>query len=244
MPKRPQHYYRPSSMEEALSLLTQPNAAPLAGGTRLLANDIEPDRVVDLQALGLDGITHESGELRIGAMTRLADIENHDIPNGELLKLAVYRAGPNTFRNAATLGGVIGSREPDSELLALLLAMEAALVFADRDSLSLADYLTPDERPKGLITEIHVPWAGGIGSLERVARTPADSPIVSVAVWKTSRIMVGASGISPRPTLVDVNHLQVTHPGDFRGSTAYRQEMLTVLLRRALEKVSSQGSNQ
>lgn len=240
MPKRPQQYYRPSSMDEALRLLTQPDAAPLAGGTRLLMNDIEPDIVVDLQALGLDGITHQGGELRMGAMTRLAEIESHELPNGELLKLAVYRAGPTTFRNAATLGGVVGSREPDSELLALLLAMEAVLDFADRDSLSLADYLTPDERPEGLITEIRIPWAGGIGSLERVARTPADSPIVSVAVWKTTRIVVGASGISPRPMLVDVNNLQVTHSGDFRGSTAYRREMLTVLLQRALDRVSDQ----
>lgn len=236
MPKRPQHYYRPKTIDEALKLLAQPDAAPLAGGTRLLANDVEPNAVVDLQDLGLSGLSREGVMLRIGAMTRLAEIHDHEIP--ALLKLAVYRAGPNTFRNAATLGGVIGSREPDSELLALLLAMEAELLFADRDSLRLVDYLAPDDRPRGLITEIRIPRIEGAGGLERVARTPADTPIVSVAVWKTHHLTVGASGISPRPSLVDPDHLQVTHPGDFRGSVEYRRAMLSVLLRRAMEAVN------
>lgn len=235
MPKRPRNYYRPQTIEEALALLEQPNAAPLAGGTRLLANDIEVETVVDLQDLGLSGIERDENTLYIGAMTRLVDLENYQAP--EVLKRAIHRAGANTFRNQATLGGLIASREPDSELLALLLTMETQLRFADRDDMMLIDYLTPDEHPQGLITEIHAPLQNGVGAIERVARTPADTPIVAVAVWKTDKLTVAASGISPRPTLLDTANPQVTHPGDFRGSATYRQEMVKVLLRRAFEAV-------
>lgn len=235
MPKRPKHYYRPQTIEEALHLLAQPYAAPLAGGTRLLANDIAAETVVDLQDLGLSGIERDGDTLYIGAMTRLIDLENDNVP--DVLKLAIHRAGANTFRNQATLGGLIASREPDSELLALLLTMETQLRFADRDDMALVDYLTPDERPQGLITEIHVRLENGIGAIERVARTPADTPIVAVAVWKTDKLAVAASGISARPMLLDTDNPQVTHPGDFRGSAAYRQEMVKILLRRALEAV-------
>ncbi len=236
MPKRPQHYYRPKSLDEALALLNQPDSAPLAGGTRLLANDVPASIVVDLQDLNLSGLADENGVLHVGAMTRLAELHAADIP--EILKVAIYRAGANTFRNAATLGGLIASREPDSELLALLLTLHTTLIFADREPLSLADYLAPDERLHGLITDVQIPYAGGIGAIERVARTPADTPIVAVAVWKMGQEMnVAACGISARPMLVEMDNLQVTHPGDFRGSVDYRREMLTVLLRRALDSL-------
>ena len=39
MPKQPTAYHRPHSVEEALTLLRQPNTVPLAGGTALLATE-------------------------------------------------------------------------------------------------------------------------------------------------------------------------------------------------------------
>ena len=39
MPQKPTAYYRPTSLDEALQLLRQPNTVPLAGGTDLLATE-------------------------------------------------------------------------------------------------------------------------------------------------------------------------------------------------------------
>jgi CO/xanthine dehydrogenase FAD-binding subunit len=145
-----------------------------------------------------------------------------------VLKQAIYLAGPNTFRHAATLGGLVASGEPDSELLALLIAMDAALSFADRDDISVAGFLRQPVR--GLITHIRIPSLSGEGNVQRVARTPADKPIVAVVAWNGR---VAASGIAPHPVLLE-DDTTVTHPGDFRGSQEYRAAMLDVLRRRAM----------
>lgn len=258
MPQRPQEYYRPTDLAEAIKLLALPDAAPLGGGTRLLAGDVSAKIIVDLQALGLSGIDLLDNQLRIGATTTLATLyDAGEISGGacELLRQAIMAAGPNTFRNAATLGGVVGSREPSSELLALLLVLDAYLLLAGEtvSEMPLADYLAPDERPKGLITQIVIPWGEGKGGIARVGRTPADDPIVAVAAWQPTgqSTRLAAVGISARPVrlpnapspLTEAKitaaaaeaQESVTHPGDFLGSTEYRRAMAGVLTRRALQ---------
>jgi putative selenate reductase FAD-binding subunit len=273
MVARPSSYHRPKNLEEALRLLAEPDTVPLAGGTTLLAEKSSA-AVVDLQDLGLDGIHLEDGQLRLGAMTRLVDLDDYllaqdDAEDGDrpgscmpLLRRAIRQAGPNTYRNAATIGGVVGARLPDSELLAALLALETEIALHEpgETTLTLQEYLGPDERPAGLITEILLPWEEGKGASERVARTPADYPIVSVTVWqprgKVPRL--AATGIDQRPVRLNAAEeklgatldddsieqatgaaaLQVRHPGDFRGSAAYRSDMVVVLTRRVLRQAA------
>jgi probable selenate reductase FAD-binding subunit len=269
MPKRPSAYFRPQSLDEALSLLSRPQAMALAGGTALLASDVNGE-VVDLQELGLDQVEFLNGRLLAGTMVRLAALAEYLEENGRredpttLLSKAIRQAGPNTFRNAATLGGVIASRPADSELLAALLVLEAELTLqtAGRPAatLSLSDYLAADERPAGLITEIAIPWQNGQAISERVARTPADYPIVSITAWQPDggTVRLAATGIRQRPLrlataedalangLVEDATLAKAaaaasqasnHPGDFRGDTAYRAQMAAVLTRRVLTQI-------
>lgn len=267
MPQKPTAYYRPSSLDETLQLLRRPNTVPLAGGTALLATEDGIDSaVVDLQDAGLGhlGWADDGRLLRVGAMVRLADLEELVTPLAELqgaaalLKEAIHRAGPNTFRHAATLGGVVASRPPDSELLAALLVLDATvnLRLPAPETLTLAAYLQDDERPPGLVTELLVYWQPGTGASERVARTPADQPIVSVTAWRPDggTIRLAATGVGPRPQHLTAAEAVVSggldsesidaaaaraqasadHPGDFRGDGAYRAKMAGVLTRRVL----------
>lgn len=263
MPKRATAYYRPKTLEDALTLLARPNVVPLAGGTTLLAGDVEA-AVVDLQALGLDHIHVEEDKLYIGAMVRLADWAAFLRANSqerypvELLQNAIHRAGPNTYRNAATAGGVVAARLPDSELLAAMLVLEGELFLQapEGQTVALADYLAAAERPSGLITEIRLSWTAGWGGSERVARTPADYPIVSVTAWQPDEqpLRLAASGIDERPVRLDraeeilagglsaeavdlaatAAAEQCSHPGDFRGDADYRSKMAAVLTGRIL----------
>ena len=268
MPKQPTAYYRPRSIDEALNLLRQPNTVPLAGGTTLLATEEGIDSaVVDLQDAGLNALSwaDDGRLLRLGAMVRLADLDEFLAPltshqgGAALLRQAIGRAGPNTYRHAATVGGIVAARLPDSELLAALLAMDAtvSLRLPAPETISLAAYLADDEPPPGLITELLVFWPAGRGAAERVARTPADYPIVSVTLWQAhdSTPRLAATGIGPRPlrltaaeatlrsdhdkvaiaAAAEAARAAATHPGDFRGDAAYRAEMATVLTRRVLE---------
>jgi probable selenate reductase FAD-binding subunit len=251
VPKRPTHYYRPENLDEALRLLAQSDMLPLAGGTKLLAGDVD-SAVVDLQALGLNQLDWSHGQLQVGATATLTEIaaalaEKNDGP-AEFLQQAVHYAGPNTYRNAATLGGTIASRLPDSELLAALLVLEAQLHLANNQEMSLADYLAAEERPSTLITAVTIPWTAGQGRSERVARTPADYPIVSITLWQPAKgaARLAATGLGERPfrlTTAEANLDNIDaaataaqaanqHPGDFRGDAAYRAEMAAVLTRR------------
>ncbi|HEX6385779.1 MAG TPA: FAD binding domain-containing protein [Anaerolineae bacterium] len=270
MAKRPGVYYRPQSLDEALRLLAQADVVPLAGGTRLLAGETGKALagVVDLQDLGLNQIKWQREvtlpRLHLGAMTRLADLASFlDQPEAAagptwLLQTAIQRAGPNTYRNAATAGGIIASRLPDSELLAALLLLEATLTLRtpEETTMSLIDYLDAGERPPGLITDVTIPWTEGEGSSHRVARTPADTPIVAIMCWQPagSAPRLAATGLGERPFrlteaeailaagITDTTVEQAAaaaqaanrHPGDFRGDDAYRAKMAAVLTRRVL----------
>ncbi|MFQ5420006.1 MAG: FAD binding domain-containing protein, partial [Anaerolineae bacterium] len=134
MPKKPTAYHRPESLDEALALLAKPATFALAGGTRLLAGDVE-GVVVDLQNLGLNRVEWADGRLHIGATTTLTNLsqalaDQPEATPAALLQNGIAYAGPNTYRNAATLGGIIASRPADSELLAALLVLDAELLAA------------------------------------------------------------------------------------------------------------------
>jgi carbon-monoxide dehydrogenase medium subunit len=184
-----------------------------------------------------------------------------DLPNNAaaaLLQAAIHQAGPNTYRNAATLGGTIASRLPDSELLAALLVLEATVTLhgsSSHNTVSLSDYLADEERPSGLITTVTIPLPAGSGASHRVARTPADYPIVSITGWRLTdgSVRLAATGLGERPFRL-TNAEQATqtsietaataaaaannHPGDFRGSASYRADMATVLTRRTLNQLN------
>lgn len=273
MPKKPKVYFRPDSLDDALTLLAKPGYVALGGGAHLLATEagLDTEAVVDLQSSGLGTITYnpESSVLSVGGTARLVDLvdflQNEEIPGGlpALLSEAVHRAGPNTYRNAATLGGVIASRLPDSELLAALLVVEAMLDLRlpQPESISLAAYLGAEARPTGLITAVRVPVQPGQSASARVARTPADYPIVSVTGWLPTgkAVRLAATGIDEVPLrLVEAEskvdaaldeasidnaavaaQASARHPGDFRGDAAYRAEMAAVLTRRVLRELAA-----
>ncbi len=271
MPQKPDSYHRPESLEEALALLAKPGSAPLAGGTKLLASEtgLPGTAVIDLQALGLSQAqlvtANDAQTLALGAtltLTKLSRFLEAELPENEvaaLLQTVIHQAGPNTYRNAATLGGTIASRLPDSELLAALLVLDSTVTLhtpSNQNSITLADYLADAERPHGLITTVTVPVLAGSGTSHRVARTPADYPIVSITGWRMAdgSIRLAATGLGERP--FRLNGAEKTaqdsiaeaaiaasaanaHPGDFRGEANYRAEMAAVLTRRTLNQLQN-----
>ena len=49
-------YHRPTTLDEALTLLAQPNRTPLGGGTLLSHSKSDSVEAVDLQSLSLDSV--------------------------------------------------------------------------------------------------------------------------------------------------------------------------------------------
>lgn len=129
-------YAAPGSLDEAVSLLAKnSDARVLAGGHGLL---VEPGRsrvakslLVDLRKVpGLAGIEKAGpGGVKIGAMTTLAAIAadaglKKTYP---ALALAAEMTGDPQMRNRATIGGSIASSDPEADIPALLLALDATI---------------------------------------------------------------------------------------------------------------------
>ena len=236
-------YHRPQTLPDALSLLAQPGAAPLAGGLGLIPANADTHTVVDLQALGLDTIETANDRLTLGAMTRLQDLVDSDlVPAG--LRQAAHRAGPNTFRNMATLGGILAAGDWETEFLAALLVFDTHVTLATPDqdhTLPLPDFLANRSAylANALIIECSLA-ADGATAAAQVARTPADTPIVAAVARKTDdgALHLALSGVALTPILVAPDQLDaLTPPADFRGSADYRKTMAHTLAQRVIAEV-------
>jgi xanthine dehydrogenase YagS FAD-binding subunit len=103
-------YARPTTLDEAIELLSRDGAAPLAGGTDL-AGQIdrgirEPELLVDLQALGLADIEPDGDGVRLGAAATLDEISRSELvhPYAAVATAAELAASP-LLRNRGTVGG-------------------------------------------------------------------------------------------------------------------------------------------
>lgn len=104
----------PKTLDEASELSAQhgSNAALLAGGCDLLDqlkhNWRRPAYVINLKGIsGLKGVTQDSNQLRIGALTQLDEIE-HDSTTEKLfpaLQMSAARVATPQIRNMGTVGG-------------------------------------------------------------------------------------------------------------------------------------------
>jgi len=233
-------YERPASLEEALVALEQSHAVLVGGGTRLTAaTGAEPVLVVDLQAAGLEGVRRSGeGTVVLGATTTLEDLAaSPELP--EVVREAARREQPSSLRALSTLGGCVASADFESELLATLLVHRAAVRLAARSGLSvapLADLLAePGQLTGRIIVSVEIE-VGGQSAVARVARTPADRPIVAVVARRDTQgmLLLAFSGVAHAPVLVD-NPEALEPPGDFRGSSEYRKAMAEVLGVRARE---------
>jgi CO/xanthine dehydrogenase FAD-binding subunit len=244
-------YHRPASLAEALRLLSRSgiNTTIVAGGTYINAHmDNMVDEVIDLQAIGLTEVSYSSDHLTLGAMVRLQSlVEDSQAPS--LLREAVHREGPNTLRYAATVGGLVVGASKESELLAALLVFEAEVQIQSTHGskrLPLADFWrdVPAALDGGLVTAVSLAaLATGKTASARVARTPADQPIVAAAARldPSGQLHLALCGVSQTPILVDPNNVKaaVNPPGDFRGSSEYRRQMAATLARRVVSAVQT-----
>ena len=130
-------YHTPASVAEALDLITSygNNGRFIAGGTDLLIamkkREAAPDHLISLSNVtAMKGITYaDNGEVQIGALTTLAEIERSDIVKNKFLPLrdAVYVMASAQVKNLATIGGNLCSAVPSADTAPPLIALNASL---------------------------------------------------------------------------------------------------------------------
>ena len=115
----PFQYYEPQSLDEVTALLTgdDTGACIIGGGSDLLdevkEGIISPASLVSLASVpDLVGIAENDEDLRIGAMTTIADVAGHPVIRTAYTALAEAAGGLATpqIRNVGTLGGNLNQR--------------------------------------------------------------------------------------------------------------------------------------
>ena len=241
-------YHRPKTLDEALALLTQPDTRPLGGGTLLSQGKSDSVHAVDLQLLGLDSLRVNGNALELGATLTLQTLlESEHCP--EALKRALKLEAPLNIRNSATVAGTLVSCDGRSTFATVLLAFDAKITVISNQSsvISLGEFLPL--RPRGLITSITFPLNLKL-AFEYVSRTPADKPIVCVALaqWNSGRTRLAVGGYGKSPMLaidgtasddVATAARNAFHEAtDDYGSAEYRMDVASTLAKRCLGSVN------
>ncbi len=256
-------YHRPQSVEQALNLLArpQPETRPLGGGSFLTQPSTIDFAVVDLQALGLDGLEMQGGSLKLGATLTLQNLLEAFDDGGSLsapsvqtkgdlegLRQAILHEAALNLRQAASVAGALMAADGRSPFAAAMLAADAQLtVLPGPQQLGLGDVLPvrADVLRARLISQVSLP-ANLVLRYAAVGRTPADRPIVcaAVACWPSGRTRLALGGFGSAPTLAfdggEAGGLEsaassaYADAGDAWASAEYRAAVAAVLARRCL----------
>ena len=259
-------YHSPQTLDEALALLSQPNRTPLGGGTLLSHLKSDSVEAVDLQSLSLNTINRQGNNLEMGATVTLQQLlESEQCP--DTWKSALKLEAPLNIRNSATLAGTLVAGDARSTLATILFALDAKLEIR---SINKIDLMEIESRPlkqevailglgeflplrldpvRGkLITSISVPLNCKF-AFDYVSRTPADKPIVCVALaqWNSgrTRLVLGGYGKSPLLAMDGTEaegietaaHNAFHEATDEWASAEYRMDVATTLAKRCLESV-------
>lgn len=226
----PFEYVVPQTFDQAIGLLDpdDPNVRPVGGGTAIMlmmkAGVMRPTRLISLHRIAgkhREISTNHNGELVIGALARLSDLEHSEIvAKGWPVLTRAFRALSNPrVRNVATIGGNLAHGDPHMDLPPVLSVLNARLIATSTrgsreisvDVLCTGYYetvLLADE----LISEIIVPPMGQqlAAYMKVTTRVSHDWPALGIGVSLQSygdkieniRLIVGAA--TDRPTRLTI----------------------------------------
>jgi len=197
-------YLAAHSINEAVALLDQhgEDAKVLAGGQSLIPllrfRLASPSVLIDINRIdGLEYLRETDGTLRIGALTREAELDSSSLIRERypiLFDTSRVVADP-VVRNWATVGGNIAHADPANDHPATMLAMGARVVAigpAGERVLPIEEFFTdmPFETAlhhNELLTEIRVPAPvqGSGGAYFKLERKVGDYAIAGVAAYIT-----------------------------------------------------------
>ncbi|MEM0129801.1 MAG: FAD binding domain-containing protein [Thermoplasmata archaeon] len=275
----PSELLTPSTPREAIAAL---GASPpgetvvLAGGTDLAldlgAGRLRPRRLLSLRRLPWRFLEWSpEGSLRIGSTLplRAVELDRRVVERHPGLVEAIRAVGGVALRHRATLGGNIVRSSPSSDLLPILLALDAEVDLTGPQGdrrVDLGGLLDRSRSPRmaaaELVRSVGIPEPRPSAYLWQRIRPVNDISQVGVAVARSPRdgrwrIAVGSilpgprripeaeaalgTGADPGPERVGQAAEAVAGSGPFagdrRGSDAYRQRLVRVLIRRAIDRV-------
>lgn len=191
-------YATPSTLEEALSMLSQAGdeGKILAGGQSLIPvmklRLAAPEMIIDLGKIdGMRGISEDGDWLVVGAMTPHHEVATNAliIEHASLLAKASQTVADPQVRHRGTFGGALVHADPAGDLPAPALAMDCEFVIVGPGgsrTVGAADFFvdlfTTAVGEDEILTQIRVPKMTGWGSdYQKFVRVAQQWSIVGVA---------------------------------------------------------------
>jgi len=258
------NYHRPSSVQEALTLLRNADDGKfMAGGQTLIPTMKQrlamPSDVIDLGGVKeMVGICPDGDDVVvIGGMTSHATIANSELVAGKLHGLSelVKVVGDPQVRNRGTIGGSIANNDPAADYPGAVVGLDATVV-TDRRRIAADDFFTgmfetaleEDE----LVVSIRFPVP--VRSQYMKFPNPASrySMAGSFVAETKDGIRVAVTGAGPTvfrwteaeqaltsrfdPAAIDALSLPADDlNSDIHGSAAYRANLVKVMTKRAVQ---------
>jgi carbon-monoxide dehydrogenase medium subunit len=255
-------YHRPQSLSAAVDGLANTDAKALAGGMTLLPTMKQrlasPAALIDLKNVPeLAGITREGGNLRIGAMSRHADVAASSVVQAAIPALAKLASGIGDphVRNMGTIGGSLANNDPSADYPAAALALGATIITNKRQILAQDFFTGLFETALGsgeLITQVSFPIPQKAAYM-KFANPASRYALVGVFVAKTAdgvRVAVtgaGANGVfrasafeaalSANFSPAALDGVSVSASGlssDLHADADYRAHLIGVMAKRAV----------
>ncbi len=133
------NHYIPSSLQEAVQLLSEHDCYIMAGGTDLMVHRYRRSGLLPnfdkdiLYVANIEELNYikqdENGDFHIGATTKLVDILNHELTPTLMKDIIRELASPN-IRNMATMAGNLANASPAGDSIVGLYLLDAQVVLA------------------------------------------------------------------------------------------------------------------
>lgn len=217
-------YLRPSTIPEAIAMLQQhgDDAKILSGGQSLIPmmklRIARPAILIDINRVaGLAYIKEEDGHLKIGGLTREADLENSPLilSRFPIIHDTAHVIADPQVRNLATLAGNLAHGDPANDHPATMLSLGAKIVATGPKGervIPVEDFFvtlfTTALQQNEIVTEIRVPLPPprSGGAYLKLERKVGDFATAAVAAQVTldgsgvcQQVGIGLTNVGPTP---------------------------------------------
>lgn len=256
-------YLLAQSLEEAYTANQKRTAAIVGGMCWLKMSSRQIQTLIDLSGLGLDKITQTEDGFSIGAMVSLHQLETNTLLNQAFCDVFKQGLSPIVgvqFRNCATIGGSVWGRFGFSDVIAILLALDAEVELYPSGVVSLKEFLKMPYDNQILVRILLKNQVQSV-AVQSHRNSATDFPVlVTVAAALPDgnlRLVVGAR--PQKAVLVEQNLKlnsnteevktqlaqgieQISFASNMRAGADYRRHLANVLLNRAIVQLK-EGEN-
>ncbi|MBO2517460.1 MAG: hypothetical protein CW338_09380 [Clostridiales bacterium] len=242
-------YAAPGTPDEVLELLKKKQNRIAAGNLWLRLSGRSGGTMIDLKNLGWDRIEETEDAYIIGASVSLRALELHEGLNrmtGGLFAKALKDIVGVQFRNAATVGGSLSMRAGFSDVLTLLLPLDAAVLLYPEKEIPLEDFAAAAPG-RELIRGVRIPKQKIRIAYRAIRNTAGNVPVLTCAAARRDGMLCAAIGARPRKAqLVRAGNgdpqdllkkaLELPFGTNAAATEHYRRHLAKVLLERCLKE--------